>query len=35
MFKAKEQDSEAKVVGRYLYVGELKYDVTNVPEDFK
>ena len=35
MFKAKEQGSEAKVVGRYLYIGELKYDVTNVPEDFK
>ena len=35
MFKAKEQDSEAKVVGRYLYIGELKYDVTNVPENFK
>ena len=29
MFKAKEQDSEAKVVARYLYIGELKY------EDFK
>ena len=26
MFKAKEQGSEAKVVGRYLYIGELKYD---------
>ena len=36
MFKAKEQGSEAKVVGRYLYKGELiKYDVTNIPEDFK
>ena len=35
MFKAKEQGSEAKVVGRYLYIGELKYDVTNIPEDFK
>ena len=35
MLKAKEQGSEAKVVGRYLYIGELKYDVTNVPEDFK
>ena len=34
-FKAKEQGSEAKVVGRYLYIGELKYDVTNIPEDFK
>ena len=21
--------------GRYLYIGELKYDVTNIPEDFK
>ena len=35
MFKAKEQGSEAKVVGRYLYIGELKYDVTNIPDDFK
>ena len=35
MFKAKEQDSEAEVVGRYLYIGELNYDVTNIPEDFK
>ena len=35
MFKAKEQGSEAKVVGRYLYIGELKYDVANIPEDFK
>ena len=35
IFKAKEQGSEAKVVGRYLYIRELKYDVTNVPEDFK
>ena len=35
MFKAKEQGSEVKVVGRYLYVGELKYDVTNIPGDFK
>ena len=35
MFKAKEQGSEAKVVGRYLYIGELKYDVINIPEDFK
>lgn len=35
MFKAKEQCSEAKVVGRYLYIGERKYDVTNIPEDFK
>ena len=35
MFKAKEQGSEAKVVGRYLYIGQLKYDVTNIPEDFK
>ena len=35
MFKAKEQGSEAKVVGRYLYIGELKYDVTNIPQDFK
>ena len=35
MFKAKEQGSEAKVIGRYLYIGELKYDVTNIPEDFK
>ena len=35
MFKAKEQGSETKVVGRYLYIGELKYDVTNIPEDFK
>ena len=34
-FKAKEQGSEAKVVGRYPYIGELKYDVTNIPEDFK
>ena len=33
-FKAKEKGSEAKVVGRYLYIGELKYDVTNIPEDF-
>ena len=23
------------MVGRYLYIGELKYDVTNIPEDFK
>ena len=35
MFKAKEQGSDAKVVGRYLYIGELKYDVTNIPEEFK
>ena len=35
MFKAKEQGSEAKVVGRYLYIGELKYDVTNIPEDLR
>ena len=35
MFEAKEQGSEAKVVGRYQYIGELKYDVTNIPEDFK
>ena len=35
MFKAKEQGSEAIVVGRYLCIGELKYDVTNIPEDFK
>ena len=35
MFKTKEQSSEVKVVGRYLYIGELKYDVTNIPEDFK
>ena len=35
MFKAKEQGSEAKVAGRYLYIGELKYDVTNIHEDFK
>ena len=35
MFKAKEQGSEAKVVGRYLYIGELKNDVTNIHEDFK
>ena len=36
MLKAKEQCSEAaKVVVRYLYLGELKYDVTNIPEDFK
>ena len=35
MFKAKEQGSEAKVIGRYLYIGELKYDVTNIPENFK
>ena len=26
MFKAKEQGSEAKVVGRYVYIGELKYE---------
>ena len=25
MFKAKEKGSEAKVVGRYLYIGKLKY----------
>ena len=31
MFKAKEQGSEAKVVGRYLYTGELRYDATNIP----
>ena len=35
MFKAREQGSEAKVVGRYLYIGELKYHVTNIPDDFK
>ena len=35
MFKAKEQGPEAKVVGRYLYIGELTYDVKNIPEDFK
>ena len=33
MFKAKEQGSEAKVVGRYLFIGELKYDVKHIPED--
>ena len=35
MFKAKEQGSEANVVGRSLYIGEIKYDVTNIPEDFE
>ena len=35
MFKGKEQGSEAKVVGIYLYIEELKYDGTNIPEDFK
>ena len=35
MFKAKEQGSEANVVGRYLYIGEIKYDVTNIPEDLR
>ena len=35
MFKAKKQGLEAKVVGRYLYIGELKHDVTNIPEGFK
>ena len=35
MFKGKEQGSEAKVVGSYLYIEELKYDGTNIPEDFK
>ena len=34
LFKAKEQCSEAKVVGRYLFIGELKYDVNNIPKDF-
>ena len=34
MFKGKEQGSQAKVVGSYLYIEELKYDVTNIPEDF-
>ena len=33
--QGKGQGSEAKVVRRYLYIGELKYDVTNIPEDFK
>ena len=35
IFKAMEQGSEAKMVDRYLYIGELKYDVTNIPEDVK
>ena len=35
MLKAKEQSSEAKVIGRYLYIGEIKYHVTNIAEDFK
>ena len=35
MFKAKEQGLQAKVVGRFLHIGELKYNVTNVPEDLK
>ena len=35
MFQAKEQGSEANVVGRSLYIGEIKYDVTNIPEDFE
>ena len=34
MFKGKEQGSQAKVVGSYLYIEELKYDVRNIPEDF-
>ena len=35
MFKAKEQGHQAKVVGRFLHIGEQKYNVTNVPEDLK
>ena len=35
MFKAKEQGLQAKVVGRFLHIGERKYNVTNVPEDLK
>jgi len=35
MFKAKEQGSEANVVGRFLYIGEIKCDETNIPEDFE
>lgn len=35
MFKAKERGLQAKVVGRFLHIGEQKYNVTNIPEDFK
>ena len=35
MFKVKEQGLQAKVVGRFLHIGEQKYNVTNVPEDFE
>ena len=35
MFKAKEKGLQAKVVGRFLHIGERKYNVTNVPEDLK
>ena len=35
LIKAKEQGLKAKVVGRFLHIGEQKYNVTNVPEDLK
>ena len=35
LFKAKEQGLQAKVVARFLYIGQRKYTVTNVPEDLK
>ena len=33
MYKARDKGDEAKVVGRWLYIGEQRYNSENIPDD--